>query len=174
MAEPIAPEPTSASAAPVRPSAAPRRALVALGGNLGDRVGYLRAAVDGLSDVAQLSDVYETKPVGGPEQGPYLNMVVRLRTVLSARGLLERCRALEDAAGRQRSVHWGPRTLDVDLLWIDGVQVSEPDLEVPHPRMFERDFVLVPLADVADDLLPEGYRPTAASGVICLGALEGL
>lgn len=153
-------------------AAVARRALLALGSNLGDRAGYLRYAIARLPDVVAVSDIYETKPVGGPEQGPYLNMVLRLHTSLSARELLNCCQAIEAEAGRQRTVHWGPRTLDVDLLWIDNVQISEPDLEVPHPRMYERDFVLVPLADVAPDVLPAGYDATTVSGVMNFGPLE--
>lgn len=143
-----------------------RRALLALGSNLGDRRAHLEAAVRALPDVVAVSGVYETPPVGGPEQGPYLNCVVELRTTLSARQLLEVARARERAAGRVRRERWGPRTLDVDVLWIDGETVDEPDLEVPHPRMFERDFVLVPLADVAADLLPAGYDPAAVPDIV--------
>jgi len=87
-----------------------------------------------------------------------LNCVVRLETCLGARALLEEAQRLEEAAGRRREVHWGPRTLDVDVLWVDGEEVDEPDLEVPHPRMFERAFVLVPLRDVAPDLVPDLER----------------
>jgi len=145
---------------------------VALGSNLGDRMAYLRGAVDGFDDVDGVSDVYETKPVGGPEQGAYLNMVVRLRTSASAQELLAQCRARELEAGRVRVVRWGPRTLDADLLWIDGERVDTPDLVVPHPRMHERDFVLVPLADVGPDLLPDGYEPGAADGIVNLGPLD--
>ena len=153
------------------------RALLGLGSNLGDRVGHLRRAVAALPDVDAVSDVYETPPVGGPEQGPYLNLVVRLRTERSARELLDVCRGREEAAARVREVRWGPRTLDVDVLWVDGEQVCEPDLEVPHPRMFERSFVLVPLADVAPDLLPEGYdvgASAAADQIDRLGPLGEL
>ena len=149
-----------------------RRVFVALGSNLGDRMAYLRGAVDGFDDVDGVSDVYETKPVGGPEQGAYLNMVVRLRTAASARELLAQCRARELEAGRVRVVRWGPRTLDADLLWVDGERVDTPDLVVPHPRMHERDFVLVPLADVGPDLLPDGYEPGAADGIVNLGPLD--
>ena len=145
---------------------------MALGSNLGDRMAYLRGAVDGFDDVDGISDVYETKPVGGPEQGAYLNMVVRLRTAAGAHDLLVQCRARELEAGRVRVVRWGPRTLDADLLWIDGERVDAPDLVVPHPRMYERDFVLVPLADVGADLLPDGYEPWAADGVVHLGSLD--
>ena len=151
---------------------APRRAFVALGSNLGDRMAHLQNAVDGFDDVDAVSDVYETKPVGGPEQGPYLNMVVRLWTAASPRELLGQCRNRELAAGRMRVVRWGPRTLDADILWIDGEQVDEPDLAIPHPRMYERDFVLVPLADVGADILPDGYNPQACDGVVDLGPLR--
>ena len=155
------------------PGARPaRRAFVALGSNLGDRMAYLRGAVDGFFDVDAVSGVYETKPVGGPEQGPYLNMVVRLQTGASAWELLAQCRAAELEAGRVRVVRWGPRTLDADLLWIDGERVNMPELVVPHPRMYERDFVLAPLADVGPDLLPDGYEPGAADGVVSLGPLR--
>ena len=149
-----------------------RRVFVGLGSNLGDRMAYLQGAVDGFDDVDAVSDVYETKPVGGPEQGPYLNMVARLLTSTGARQLLAQCRARELEAGRVRVVRWGPRTLDADLLWIDGERVDTPDLVVPHPRMYERDFVLVPLADVGADLLPDGYEPWAADGVVNLGRLS--
>lgn len=129
------------------------RALLGLGSNLGDRLGHLRTAVDSLADVDAVSDVYETDPVGGPEQGAFLNLVVRLATDLAARDLLAECQRLEVAADRVRIERWGPRTLDVDVLWVDGERYDEPDLVVPHPRMFERAFVLVPLADVAPDLV---------------------
>ena len=132
------------------------RALLALGSNLGDRWGFLRDAVASLPDVVAVSNVYETPPVGGPSQGPYLNCVVRLETLLGARALLDEARQRENEAGRERIERWGPRTLDVDVLWVDGEEVDEPDLEVPHPRMFERAFVLVPLFDVAPDLVPDG------------------
>ena len=134
------------------------RALLALGSNLGDRWAHLRGALAGIGDVAGVvatSSVYETPPVGGPEQGPYLNCVVCLDTDLGARALLDVAYRLEKASGRVRDVRWGPRTLDVDVLWVDGEEVDEPDLKVPHPRMFERAFVLVPLRDVAPDLISD-------------------
>ena len=134
------------------------RAFLALGSNLGDRWAHLRAAVDGLPDVVAVSDVYETDPVGGPAgQPPYLNAVVELDTDLSPRELLEVAGRLEAEAGRVRAVRWGPRTLDVDLLLVGDLVVDEPDLQVPHPRLRERAFVLVPLADLAPDLA--GPRP---------------
>lgn len=148
------------------------RVLLGLGSNLGDRHAHLRDAVAALSGVTAVSDVYETDPVGGPRQGAFLNLVVALDTDLEPRELLGLCQRLEAAAERRRDVRWGPRTLDVDILWIDGVTVDEPDLQVPHPRMFERRFVLAPLSEVAPDLLPEGWEARARGGVRHVGALE--
>jgi len=152
------------------------RALLALGSNLGDRVRYLQDAVALLPDVAAVSPVYETDPVGGPDgQGPYLNMVVRLDTTLDAHELLELCHRLEEKASRKRIVRWGPRTLDVDVLWVDGETVDEPDLTVPHPRMQDRPFVLAPLGDVAPDLVPDGWeRRFDHLGLSRLGELDEL
>ena len=147
-----------------------RRALLALGSNLGDRWSYLRCAVAALPDVVEVSAVYETAPFGGPDQGPYLNCVVRLETDLDARGLLELAQNRELAAGRVRGERWGPRTLDVDVLWVDGQTVDEPDLEVPHPRMFERAFVLVPLREVAPDLV--GDIPDDQGEIVDVGLLD--
>src|SRR4030095_2530023 len=123
----------------------------------------LQGALDALGkmpgvDVVAVSGVYETSPVGGPPgQDPYLNLVVAIETDLSARQLLGMCHRLESAAGRVRAERWGPRTLDVDILWIDGETVHEADLEIPHPRMRARRFVMVPLADIAPDLLEDGW-----------------
>lgn len=153
-----------------------RRVLVALGSNLGNRWAHLRAAVAGLPDVARASAVYETDPVGGPSgQGPYLNAVVELVTGMTARSLLELGQALEQAEGRKPGPRWSARPLDVDIVWIDGERIDEPDLVVPHPRAGQRAFVLVPLADVAPDvaaaLAPEGF---AGAGVrLVPGGLSG-
>ena len=131
------------------------RAFLSLGSNQGDRWAHLRRAVAGLPDVVAVSPVYETAPVGGPSgQGAFLNAVVELETELGPRQLLEAGRRLEEAAGRVRAERWGPRTLDVDVLLVGDLAVHEPDLEVPHPRMWERAFVLVPLSDLAPDLVP--------------------
>lgn len=112
----------------------------------------------GLPDVVAVSPLYETDPVGGPEQDLFLNIVVELQTTLSGHELLAVCREREAAAERVRVERWGPRTLDVDVLWIDGETVDDPpELLVPHPRMFERAFVMVPLADLAPDLLPPDW-----------------
>lgn len=149
------------------------RAFLGLGSNLGDRGGHLRAAVAGLPDVVVVSDVYETEPVGGPDdQGPYLNLVVELDTSLDAWGLLEVCQRLETDAGRVRGMRWGPRTLDVDVLWVDGEIVDDPALQVPHPRLWERRFVLAPLRELAPDLVPAALLAGADGQVVRLGPLD--
>jgi 2-amino-4-hydroxy-6-hydroxymethyldihydropteridine diphosphokinase len=152
------------------------RAFLGLGSNVGDRAGYLRDAVDSLGPVGLLavSPVYETEPVGGPEQGPFLNLVVELDTDRSPHDLLGVCLRLESAAGRVREAHWGPRTLDVDVLWIDGVTVDDPDLVVPHPRLWERRFVLAPLRDLAPDLVDEMALEHSIGHVRPLGALDDI
>jgi 2-amino-4-hydroxy-6-hydroxymethyldihydropteridine diphosphokinase len=150
------------------------RAFLGAGSNLGDRAAHLRGAVGAMPDVVAVSPVYETDPVGGPDQGAYLNLVVELDTQLDARALLEVCRALERAAERVREVRWGPRTLDVDVLWVDGEIVDEPDLQVPHPRMWERRFVLAPLAELAPDIVPEPLLAASAGDVRRLGPLGDL
>ena len=134
------------------------RAFLGLGSNLGDRRAHLRAAVVAIPGVVAVSAVYETDPVGGPEQDPFLNCVVELDTLLSPHALLDLAHELEAAAARVRTVHWGPRTLDVDVLLVGDLVVDDPDLVVPHPRMYQRSFVLVPLADLAPELVPGG-RP---------------
>ena len=140
------------------------RAFLALGSNLEPREAYLRGALAELrrrDRVVAVSPVYETAAEGGPAgQGRYLNAVVELDTERSPRELLDLCRKLEVAAGRpppERRDRWGPRTLDVDVLLVGDLVVDEPDLQVPHPRMWERRFVLAPLADLAPELVPDGW-----------------
>ncbi len=131
------------------------RAFLGLGSNMGERLDLLRTAVAAIGEtdtVVAISSLYETDPIGGPEQDPFLNIVVELDTGRTARGLLELCQTLEQAADRVRVIRWGPRTLDVDVLWVDGEQVEEPDLVVPHPRMTDRAFVMVPLGELAPEL----------------------
>lgn len=147
------------------------RAFLGLGSNLGDRRALLRVAVDALPDVVAVSPLYETDPVGGPDQAAFLNLVVELDTDRTPRELLARCAEREAAAERVREVRWGPRTLDVDVLWVDGETVAEPDLVVPHPRMRERRFVLAPLRDLAPDLVTEAEVETAEGDVRLVGPL---
>ena len=151
-----------------------RRAFLGLGSNLGARLGLLRRGVELLGaggDVAAVSSVYETEPVGGPEQGRFLNLVVELETNDPARRLLERCFELEADAARVRTVRFGPRTLDADVLYIDGERVANADLVVPHPRMWERRFVLAPLAELAPDLVDAAALAAAGGEVEVVGTL---
>ena len=134
------------------------RAYLALGSNLGDRLAHLQSAVDALSaaadvDVVAVSRVYETAPVGGPAQDAYLNAVVAIDTEIDPHALLDLAQGIERQAQRVRAERWGPRTLDVDVLLFDDVRLDDPDLTVPHPRMWERGFVLAPLRDVAPALV---------------------
>ncbi len=149
-----------------------RRAFLGLGSNLGERRETLSTAIAAIPDVVAVSPLYETDPVGGPEQGLFLNLVVQLETELSGHDLLEVCRERETAAERVRIERWGPRTLDVDVLWIDDETIDDPpDLLVPHPRMFDRAFVMVPLADLAPDLMPDDWEHPADQPIRCLGEL---
>ncbi len=147
------------------------RAFLGLGSNLGDRRALLAEAVAALPDVVAVSPLYETDPVGGPDQGAFLNLVVELSTERSARELLALCTEREAAAERVRIERWGPRTLDVDVLWVDGEEVAEPDLIVPHPRMWERRFVLAPLRDLAPDLVTAAQVEAAEGDVRLVGPL---
>lgn len=169
-----APAAAGAAAAAARPRS---RAFLGLGSNLGNRLGYLRDAVATLREVGlvAVSPVYETDPVGGPvDQGPYLNLVAELHTDRTPRELLGVCRRLEVAAGRVREERWGPRTLDVDVLWVDGVSLDDPDLTVPHPRMWQRRFVVEPLHDLAPDLADETAVGASEGMVQRLGPLDQL
>lgn len=148
------------------------RAYLGLGSNLGDRRALLRDAVRSLDGVVRVSPVYETDPVGGPSgQGAYLNIVVALDTELTPRQLLGVCHRLETAADRVRDERWGPRTLDVDILWVEGVEIHDEDLELPHPRLWDRRFVLAPLADIAPELVDEALLDDAEGRVTRLGEL---
>jgi 2-amino-4-hydroxy-6-hydroxymethyldihydropteridine diphosphokinase len=130
------------------------RAAVALGSNLGDRAATLHsalAAIAKLGDVAAVSGFHETAPVGGPEQGDFLNAVVLIETALGPEDLLAGLHRIEDDHGRVRAERWGPRTLDLDLIVMEGVRLDTPELTVPHPRAADRRFVLVPLVEVWPD-----------------------
>ena len=149
------------------------RAFLGLGSNLGDRRRHLLEAVEPLTGVVAVSQVYETDPVGGPPgQSAYLNCVVELTTELTPRQLLGVCHRLESAAGRVRDERWGPRTLDADVLLVGDLAVDEADLVVPHPRMWQRRFVLAPLAELAPELVPAEMLAQADGRVIPVGPLR--
>jgi 2-amino-4-hydroxy-6-hydroxymethyldihydropteridine diphosphokinase len=127
------------------------RAVVGLGANLGDRMATLRVAVQELSNVADVekrSGVYETAPVGGPPQPSFLNAAALVRYAGTPIDLLDALLAIEARLGRVRAERWGPRVIDLDLLWIDGVAVDTPRLVVPHARLRERAFALAPLLEI--------------------------
>lgn len=136
------------------------RAALGLGSNLGDRASHIAAAIAALAEAGSLvgvSSLYETAPVGGPKQGPFLNAVVVIDTELTALQLLERCLEVERGRGRERRQRWGPRTLDVDILLYGDQTVAEENLTIPHPRMTERRFVLQPLLEAwPNATLPDG------------------
>jgi 2-amino-4-hydroxy-6-hydroxymethyldihydropteridine diphosphokinase len=137
------------------------RAVLSVGSNLGDRLAHLRSVVDAL-DPIRVSPVYETAPWGGVEQDDFLNAILVVDDpATDAYGWLAKAHACEQAAGRTRNVHWGPRTLDVDVIDVDGSTNDDPDLTLPHPRAHERAFVLVPWADVDPDAVLPGHGPVA-------------
>jgi len=149
-----------------------RRVFIALGSNLGDRWGYLRLAVSMLPDVVRLSPVYETAPVGGPDdQGPFLNMVIELSTSLSAERIWAAGREAESKAQRVRVELDGPRTLDVDILLFGEEKIDTANLQIPHPRMWGRRFVLQPLSDLAPEFVPDGWESKAIGDVRVVGNL---
>jgi len=141
------------------------RALLALGGNLGDARETLARAIAKLCEsddvrlLARSSD-YLTPPWGVEDQPPFVNLCIAVDTTLNPQALLARAQAVERAFGRDRTgeQRWGPRTLDIDILTYDELALNEPNLTLPHPRLFERAFVLVPLAEIAPELLIAGIR----------------
>jgi 2-amino-4-hydroxy-6-hydroxymethyldihydropteridine diphosphokinase len=153
-----------------------RRCYLSLGSNVGDRAEHLAAGLEIVcaNDVARTSQVYETEPVGGVEQDDFWNMVVEIISHATPRALLERARAAEVARGRTRDVRWGPRTLDVDVLLVGNESSDDPLILVPHPRLFERSFVLVPLRELAPGLVSDAQLLAGVGRVRALGTLETL
>ncbi len=134
------------------------RVVLSLGSNVGDRLGYLQGAVDALRPfLLAVSPVYETDPVGPVPQADYLNAVLMAQDSGDAGGWLDRSQALERAAGRVRSQRWGPRTLDVDLIVVADLISADAALTLPHPRAYERAFVLVPWLDIDPDAVLPGH-----------------
>jgi 2-amino-4-hydroxy-6-hydroxymethyldihydropteridine diphosphokinase len=151
------------------------RVAIGLGSNLGDRLDHLRYAIDRLASMGRdlvVSPLYETTPVGGPDQAPYLNVVATLETDMDSEALLDELLVIEGERKRSRNVHWGPRTLDLDLLLYGGSRIDEERLTVPHPRLHQRRFVLEPLLAVwPDAILPDGtpvasFEPAVADQTV--------
>jgi 2-amino-4-hydroxy-6-hydroxymethyldihydropteridine diphosphokinase len=135
-----------------------KRVFIGLGSNIGDRLGFLRSAVHELerlpeTSVHRLSSIYETEPVGKKDQPFFLNMVVECRTNLDAVVIHSECKAIEQRIGRTTSARWGPREIDLDLLYFGGECITRDELLVPHPEIAQRKFVLVPMAEVAPEFV---------------------
>jgi 2-amino-4-hydroxy-6-hydroxymethyldihydropteridine diphosphokinase len=137
------------------------RAFLGLGSNLGDKRAHLEAALAALAhtpgvEVRRVAHFYRTAPLGPVAQDWFLNTVAELGTTLAPRELLARCHEIEQALGRVRTQRWGPRTIDLDLLWIDGYTDNSPELTLPHPGAHTRSFVLAPLHELAPELRLQG------------------
>ncbi len=140
---------------------------VGLGSNIGDKKANLDRAVEALASspgiaVVARSGYWRTEPWGFTDQDWFVNACVLVETELPPRALLERCLAIETALGRRREIRWGPRIIDLDVLYVDGLAVEEPGLRLPHPHMLERAFVLAPLAELRPDLSVRGTTVAAA------------
>lgn len=132
--------------------------FISLGSNIGNRFGYLQQAVRLLQQVERMnvvnvSSVYETDPVGYEDQAAFLNMVVEIKTSLTPHEILKKCNEIEAQLGRTREIHWGPRTVDLDILLYNEENMKTQDLIIPHPRMMERGFVLIPLVELQVNLV---------------------
>jgi 2-amino-4-hydroxy-6-hydroxymethyldihydropteridine diphosphokinase len=154
-----------------------RAVVLALGSNLGDRLANLQGGIDALCagpglPVRAVSPVYETAPVGGPEQGAFLNAVLIAASALPARDVLARCRAAEAALGRVRAERWGPRTLDVDVIACGDEISDDPELTLPHPRAHQRAFVLAPWHDLDPGATLPGRGPVA--GLLAAAGTAGI
>jgi len=146
---------------PSKPAASAQTAYLGLGSNVGDRRAHLARAVERLDGsrgtrVTSVSPIYVTAPVGLTEQPDFFNMAVEIRTEQGAEELLETCQGIEKELGRVRTVRWGPRTIDIDILLYANRRMDGERLRLPHPRLKERAFVLVPLADIAPQLMLDG------------------
>ncbi|ORX23281.1 2-amino-4-hydroxy-6-hydroxymethyldihydropteridine diphosphokinase [Thermoanaerobacterium sp. PSU-2] len=136
--------------------------FLSIGSNMGDREEYLRNALIKLSEnsviIEKVSPIYETEPVGYKEQGKFLNAVAKVKTELKPHDLLKVVNSVEKELKRERTVRWGPRTIDIDILLYGDLVVDNDDLKIPHERMWERAFVLIPLNDIAPDITKDGEK----------------
>ena len=154
-------------------------AYLGLGGNLGDPAAAMAAALRMLDahpeiEVTAVSSVYKTPPWGKTDQPDFLNAVAAVQTTLSPQALLDQCLEAERHLKRVRKERWGPRIVDLDILWFGGQDIRDSSLEIPHPRMLERAFVLVPLAEIAPDLALEGIAAGERAAQADLHGIERL
>lgn len=154
------------------------QAYIALGSNVGEREETLREAVQQLQnhpmiEVERCSSIYETDPIGYTDQPTFLNMVLQVRTELAPLPLLHYMQKIEGQLGRIRNIRWGPRTIDLDLLMADDINMNMPELTLPHPRMFERAFVLIPLWEIVSNRPVHG-KETIRSALEKLNGKEGI
>ncbi|PKG22500.1 2-amino-4-hydroxy-6-hydroxymethyldihydropteridine diphosphokinase [Niallia nealsonii] len=151
------------------------KAYISLGSNIGNRVEYLHEAVrmlDGQEKIklVSISSIYETDPVGYVEQDPFLNIVLEVRTSLSPLDLLHVCQSVENELGRKRVIRWGPRTIDLDILLYNHENIESEKLNIPHPRIEERAFVMIPLLEIAPTIqLPNKSMPLIESNEFLQG-----
>jgi 2-amino-4-hydroxy-6-hydroxymethyldihydropteridine diphosphokinase len=151
---------------------AEREGAIGLGSNLGDTAAHIRAAVERFCDgeavrLVALSSLHRTEPWGPVPQDWFLNAAALIRTSLVPRELLLRAKAVEAALGRVETVRWGPRVIDIDLLWLGELVIDEPHLQLPHPGLFQRAFVLGPLAEIAADRVVAGRSIAEAAALVC-------
>jgi 2-amino-4-hydroxy-6-hydroxymethyldihydropteridine diphosphokinase len=145
-----------------------KTAFIALGSNIGNRYDYLTKAIEHLAkhtriQLVNTSSVYETDPVGYEEQDLFLNMVIEIQTDLSALELLDFCLKIELELGRKREIVWGPRTIDLDILLYNQENIKSEKLIIPHPRMLERNFVMIPMLEIKPDvIIPNIEKPLEA------------
>jgi 2-amino-4-hydroxy-6-hydroxymethyldihydropteridine diphosphokinase len=168
---------TGETPGPAPATVARREIVLALGSNLGDRLANLQAAIDALSassgiTAVAVSGVFETSPLGGPDQPDYLNAVLLAVSGLPARAVLDRCQAAEQARGRVRTLRWGPRTLDIDIIACGDEVSDDPVLTLPHPCAHQRAFVLVPWHDADPDARLPGFG--AVAGLLAQAGEDGV
>lgn len=140
-----------------------KTAYLSLGSNVGDRLAYLRHAITEINAHAQvtvvkMSSVYETGAWGYTSQNDFFNMAIKIETTLPPRNLLDVCQRIEHALDRTRDIHWGPRTIDIDILLYDTVDISEEFLTIPHKYLLDRPFVTIPLAEIGPEIEVKGEK----------------
>lgn len=155
------------------------KAFIALGSNMGNRYDYLGQAIKLFSDnpkieLVNCSSVYETDPVGYEDQDLFLNMVIEIKTEFNAYELLDICLKTEQQLGRKREIKWGPRTIDLDILMYNQESIETENLIVPHPRMHERAFVIVPLLEIQPDMIIPGMEKPLQTSLDELPDKEGV